>query len=154
MCRRVLLVGFVPKNMAAITPKDISTYGTYGSIALALTGCATVFCIAGPSPHRRFHRAYRWMFAFTNLLFALSWSSEPYRMLQSTVARFVLGVWERWLLASLLVIPAVPVLEIIVMRKARSRENDKALTLDCVLAVTFLAFVLVVLTRVLPAMAS
>jgi uncharacterized membrane protein SirB2 len=75
-------------------------------------------------------------------------------MLQSTAARFVLGVWERWLLASLLVIPAFPVVEIIVMRKARSRENDKALMLDCVLAVAFLAFMLVVLTRVLPALAS
>jgi hypothetical protein len=40
------------------------------------------------------------------------------------------------------------------MRKGRSRENDKALMLDCVLAITFLAFMLVVLTRVLPAMAS
>jgi hypothetical protein len=38
------------------------------------------------------------------------------------------------------------------MRKARSRENDNALTLDCVLAVAFLAFMLVVLVRVLPAM--
>jgi hypothetical protein len=94
------------------------------------------------------------MFVFTNLLFSLSWSSEPYRMLHSTAARFLLGMWERWLLASLVVIPALPVLEIIVMRKARSRENDKALALDCVLAVAFLAFMLVVLTRVLPAMAS
>ena len=75
-------------------------------------------------------------------------------MFQSNAARCVLGVWERWLLASLLVIPAIPVLEIIVMRKVRSRENDKALTLDCVLAVAFLAFMFVVLTRVLPAMAS
>jgi hypothetical protein len=140
--------------MIAIGPKDISTYGTYGSIALTLTGCATVFWLTGPVPHRRFHLAYRLMFAFTTLLFSLSWTSEPYRMLQSTAARFVLGVWERWLLASLLLIPAFPVVEIIVMRKARSRENDKALTLDCVLAVAFLAFMLVVLTRVLPAMAS
>jgi hypothetical protein len=140
--------------MVALSPKDIATYGTYGSIALTLTGCATLFCLPGPAPQRRSHMAYRCIFALTNLLFALSWSSEPYRMLQNTAARFVLGVWERWLLASLVVIPALPVLEIIMMRKARSRENDKALTLDCVLAIAFLAFILVVLTRVLPAMAS
>jgi hypothetical protein len=75
-------------------------------------------------------------------------------MLNNTAARFVLGVWERWLLASLVVIPAFPVVEIILMRKARSRENDRALMLDCALAVAFLAFMFVVLTRVLPAMAS
>jgi len=141
-------------TMVAIGPKDISTYGTYGSIALTVIGCATVFLLDGSPPHRRFHRAYRLVFAFTNLLFSLSWSSEPYRMLQSTTARFFLGVWERWLLASLVVIPALPVVEIIMMRKARSPENDNALTLDSVLAVAFLAFMLIVLTRVLPAMAS
>src|SRR5215468_1277828 len=100
--------------MIAIGPKDIATYGTYGSIALMLTGCVTLFCVTGPAPLRRFHLAYRWMFVFTNLLFSLSWSSEPYRMLHSTTARFLLGMWERWLLASLVVIPALPVLEIIV----------------------------------------
>ena len=150
----MLSVVSFPMTMIAIGPKDIAAYGTYGSIALALIGFVTVFCVAGPAPHRRFHRAYRLMFAFTNLLFSLSWSSEPYRMLNNTAARFVLGVWERWLLASLVVIPAFPVVEIILMRKARSRENDRALMLDCILAVAFLAFMFVVLTRVLPAMAS
>jgi hypothetical protein len=139
--------------MVSLTQKDIVTFGMTGSIALTIAGCASVFVFRGPVPQERSHLAYRWLFASTSVLLSLSWVSEPFMRLQRVVPAFILAIWERWLLASIVLIPVFPIIEIISMRRSRSKENDKALVVDCVLAGMYLALICFVLIVALPGMA-
>ena len=131
----------------------LQNVGVFGSIALTLAACGSVFFMRGPIPYQRSHLAYRWMFAFSSLLLTLSWGPEPFMMLQRVAPRFVLGIWERWLFASLFLIPVLPVVEVILMHKNRSKENDRALILDSALGIAYLAFMGFVLIRALPGLA-
>jgi hypothetical protein len=140
--------------MVSLTHTDIVTFGMTGSIALTIAGCASVFVFRGPMPHERSHLAYRWLFACTGVLLSLSWVSEPFMRLQRVVPAFILSVWERWLFASIFLIPAFPIVEIFSMRKSRSAENDKALFIDCALAGMYLALIGFVLVVALPRMAA
>ncbi len=139
--------------MVSLTPSGIVTFGMTGSIALTIVGCASVFVARGPVLHERAHLAYRWLFACTSALLSLSWVSEPFMRLQRVVPAFILGAWERWLLASIFLIPALPIIEIIWMRKSRSEANDKALVVDCVLAGMYVALISFVLIVALPGLA-
>jgi hypothetical protein len=140
--------------MALIGAENLPSYGMMCSIALTVCGCAAVFFFRGPAGQRWVHVLYRWMFSFTTLLLTLSWVSEPFVRVQRIAPRIVLGFWERWLFASMLIIPAYPVLELIAMRNSRSKENDRALMLDVGLGASYLALISFTVIVALPRMAG